>query len=76
MNRARFDKRDVPRTIAVTCVDNDRSVEAMLIDRFDDRLTVELPGGVRLVMRKHHSIPGIYIASHSGMEFQANTKGD
>jgi len=58
------------RIVKVTCVDNGKSVDATLIDQFGEKLIVELPGGLRLTMQRHHLQKNIYIATHSGMEFQ------
>jgi hypothetical protein len=58
------------RNVKVTCVDNGKSVDAILIDQFGEKLIVELSGGLRLTMQRHHLQKNIYIATHSGMEFQ------
>lgn len=76
MNQSRFNHRDEPRHVSVMCIDNGRTVDALLINYKDDRLIVELPGGMKLTMTKHHSVAGLYMAAHSGMEFQASMKGN
>lgn len=63
-----------PRMIKVTCIDNGKSVDGQVIDHFPDRLVVELPTGIRLVMRPHHTQKSIYLASYGGMEFECNTR--
>lgn len=60
------------RVVKVMCVDNGMTVDAKLIDFHGERLIVELPGGLRLAMQRHHSQKNIYIATNSGMEFQCN----
>lgn len=64
----------VDETIKVLCVDNGRSIDAQLISRYPDRIVVELPGGIRLTLRQHHVQKRVYVASHSGMEFQCSLK--
>jgi hypothetical protein len=57
--------------INVTCVDNGRSVKALLISQKPDAIVVELDGGLRLTLKKHQSLNGLFVGSNSGLEFQA-----
>jgi len=69
-----FDHTKVDATVKVLCVDNGRSTDALLVSRYPDRIVVELVGGLRLTLRRHHVQNSVYVASHSGMEFQCNLK--
>lgn len=69
-----FGHTRVDETVKVLCVDNGRSTDAQLISKYPDRIVVELPGGLRLTLMKHHVQNRVYVASHSGMEFQCNLK--
>ncbi len=58
----------------VTCIDNGKTIDAEVISTYPDRVVVELPGGLRLTMRRHAVHKDTYIAAHSGMEFQCKIK--
>lgn len=62
------------KMVKVVCVDNGKTIEAELIEQFPDRITVELIGGLRLTLRQHRVQKMMFVASHSGMEFQCNLK--
>ena len=52
-------------------MDNGRTVKALLISQKPDAIIVELDGGLRLTLKKHQSLAGLFIGSNSGLEFQA-----
>jgi hypothetical protein len=59
-----------PRPVTVTCIDNGRSVKAIVITSKPDLLVVELEGGARLSLYKHATLPGLFVGNQSGLEFQ------
>jgi hypothetical protein len=61
-------QRDQP--VKVTCIDNGKTIDAILVDRFQEKIVVELPGGIRMTMHRHQTQTNIYITNNSGMEFQ------
>ena len=50
-------------------MDNGRTVKALLISQKPDAIIVELDGGLRLTLKKHQSLAGLFIGSNSGLEF-------
>lgn len=63
-----------PSTVNVMCVDNGNSVTSTVIMHKPDVLVVEIPGGIRLTMKKHPVQLNMYLASYGGMEFQCTVK--
>jgi hypothetical protein len=61
-------------TIDVVCIDNGNSVKSTVIMHKPDVLVVEIPGGIRLTMKKHPVQSKMYVASYGGMEFQCTVK--
>ncbi len=57
--------------IKVTCTNTGKSIDAVLLQRGKDRLSVVLPGHQKLVMNRSDRHPGLFVANQFGMEFTA-----
>ena len=58
------------QTVEVTCVDHDTIASATVISHSAEKLVVELPKGIRLVMSKHPRIKNVYTGSLGGLTFE------
>lgn len=58
-------------SIKVTCTETGKTVDAEVMRREKERLTVVLPGHQKLVMNRSQRHPGLFVANQFGMEFTA-----
>lgn len=58
--------------VKVTCVDNNKTIDAELFDVKPNKITVILPGFQKLTLIKSADKQNMYIATMYGMEFYAN----
>jgi hypothetical protein len=56
--------------VDVTCVDHDTVAQATVISHTVEKLVVELPKGIRLVMNRHPRLKNVYVGSFGGLTFE------
>ena len=57
------------RSVAVTCVDNGKTVTALVESYRSDAIRVRLPNDLVLNLRKHNSQVSTFVGSQGGLEF-------
>lgn len=56
--------------IDILCVNNDKTVRALIISKRPDVIVVELPQGLRLTMHQDKFYPSLFKCKQGGLEFQ------
>jgi hypothetical protein len=69
-NSAAYGKKEM---VKVHCTDSGKTLEAELVKLDKDRITVVLPGFIKMILHKTNR-PHFYTTMQSGLEFTCDTK--